>query len=201
MSEVEPVSGAGTMPAAGISAGPSKRVPLLAISVAIIAGLLGSLLLNLFQSRGSLDEGRLSGEVAMTASELEGLAAKKDLEIYWGGPRPGYQYTVDASNRDALLLRYIKLDSKSSDFISNSRVIATYRSKDAFANSVAAAARPENTGFRNPDGSVVFYAKAKNTAVYLAFPKKKVQIEIYDPIAGQALSLAILQDQITKVGE
>lgn len=180
---------------------PNKRLLVIAVVVSIIAGLGGSLLINLAQSSGSDEAAKLRGEVAMTSSELEEFAKKKDLEIYWGGPRPGYQYTVDATGKDAVLLRYIKVDSKPSDFVANSRVIATYQSENAFKNSIAAAGRPENTGFRNPDGSVVFYDKAKTTAVYLAFPKKKVQIEIFDPIAGQALSLAILQDQITKVGE
>jgi hypothetical protein len=180
---------------------PNKRFLLVAIVVAIIAGLSSSFALNFFQSRNSAEEGKLRGEVAMSAPELEGLVKKKNLEIYWAGPRPGYAYTVDTSNKGTHLLRYIKLKVKPSDVVSNSRVIATYKSKNAFADSVAAAERPENTGFRNPDGSVVFYQTAKNTSVYLAFPKKKVQIEIYDPIVGQALSLAILQDQITKVGQ
>lgn len=180
---------------------PNKRFLVLLIVAAVIAGLLGSLTINLLQSRNERETGKLRGEVAMTATELEDFAEKKNLEIYWGGHRPGYQYTVDATKKDAVLLRYIKVNSKPADYVSNSRVIATYKSKNAFNNSIAAAGRPENTGFRNPDGSVVFYAKAQNTAVYLAFPKKKVQIEIYDPIAGQALSLAILQDQITKVGQ
>lgn len=82
----------------------------------------------------------------MTASELEDFAKKKDLEFYWGGPRPGYQYTVDATKKDAVLLRYIKVNSTPTDVVSNSRIIATYKSKSAFANSIAAAERPENTG-------------------------------------------------------
>jgi hypothetical protein len=48
---------------------------------------------------------------------------------------------------------------------------------------------------------VVFYAKNRDTDVYLAFPGKAVQIEIFDPLVGQALSLAVLQDQITRIGE
>jgi hypothetical protein len=178
-----------------------KSFVALAISFAVIVGLVGSLALNLIESRSEDDAGKLRGEIAMSAPELEGLVKKKNLEIYWAGPRAGYSYTVDTSNKGTHLLRYIKLNAKPSDVVSNSRVIATYKSKSAFADSIAAAERPENTGFRNPDGSVVFYQTAKKTSVYLAFPKKKVQIEIYDPIVGQALSLAILQDQITKVGQ
>jgi hypothetical protein len=185
----------------GRTSKPNKKFLGLAIAAAIIAGLICSLAINIFQTRNDRDAGKLRGDVAMTASELEEIVKKENLEIYWAGPRPGYSYTVDTSNKGASLLRYIKLNAKPSDVVSNSRVIATYKSKNAFADSVAAAARPENTGFRNPDGSVVFYETAKKTSVYLAFPKKKVQIEIYDPIVGQALSLAILQDQITKVGQ
>lgn len=180
---------------------PRKSLLIVAIIFAIFAGLVGSLLINLVQSRSAQEIRILQGEEAISASALEKLVKKKNLEIYWAGPRPKYQYTIDTSNKDAILLRYIKVNSKPSDYVSNSRVIATYKLKNAFNNSIAAASRPENVGFRNPDGSVVFYSKTKNTAVYLAFPKEKVQIEIFDPIGGQALSLAILQDQITKVGE
>lgn len=136
----------------------------------------------------------------MTQEELEGLVDKNNLEIYWAGPRSGYLYTIDATSKGSLLLRYIRQDAKPEDWISNSRVVATYRSDDAFENSISAASLEGNTGFKNPDGSIVFYSTARDTAIYMAFPKKKVQIEIFDPTPGQALSLAVLQGQITKVG-
>jgi hypothetical protein len=137
----------------------------------------------------------------MNQDQLENLVEKKNLEIFWAGPRSGYLYTLDASDKSSLLIRYIKENSDGKDTAENSRVVATYRSGSAFENSVAAASLAGNTGFRNPDGSVVFYSLSNDTAIYLAYPKKKVQIEIFDPVPGQALSLAILHGQISEVGK
>ncbi len=143
----------------------------------------------------------LAGKVALTQSQLENLVHDESITAYWAGPRPGYLYSIDITAKDRVFLQYIQANKNSSDVIANSRVIATYFDKDGFARTVAAASQSSNTGFRNPNGSVVFYAKNRNTDIYLAFPGKKIQIEIFDPLAGQALSLAVLQDQITKIGE
>jgi hypothetical protein len=152
-------------------------------------------------SRQEFRSKSLTGSVALTQDQLEDSVSREKIEAYWAGPRVGYLYTLDATRKGQVIIRYIKAKKISADVVSNSRAIATYQSENAFSNSVMAASRESNTGFRNPDGSVVFYATSKNTDVYLTFPKKKVQIEIFDPIPGQAISLAILQDQITKIGE
>jgi hypothetical protein len=143
----------------------------------------------------------LAGKVALTQSQLENLVTDESITAYWAGPRPGYLYSIDTTSKDRVFLQYIQENKNSSNVVANSRVIATYFAKDGFARTVAGATRAGNTGFRNPNGSVVFYAKNRNTDIYLAFPEKEVQIEIFDPLAGQALSLAVLQDQITKIGE
>ena len=178
-----------------------KVIATTVVLTAIFLGLGASLTFTILENRRDTETKQLSGAYAMNQEELESLVEKKNLEVYWAGPRPGYLYTLDARQKDSAFLRYIKKDAKATDVVSNSRVIATYKSDLAFENSVAAAKRAGNTGFTNPDQSVAFYSTAKSTDVYLAFPKKKIQIEIFDPIPGQALSLAILQDQITKVGQ
>jgi hypothetical protein len=143
----------------------------------------------------------LAGKVALSQNQLQSLVAEESITAYWAGPRSGYLYTIDATVEERIYIQYIQENKNSSNVVANSRVIATYFAKDGFARTVAAATRTGNTGFRNPNGSVVFYAKNRNTDIYLAFPGKEVQIEIFDPLAGQALSLAVLQDQITKIGE
>jgi hypothetical protein len=178
-----------------------KVIATTVVLTAIFLGLGASLTFTVLENRRDTETKQLTGAYAMNQEQLEGLVKKKNLELYWAGPRPGYLYAVEATEKDRAFLRYIKKDAKPSDVVSNSRIIATYQSKSAFADSVAAAGREGNTGFRNHDGSVVFYATDKNTSIYIAFPKKKIQLEIFDPIPGQALSLAILQDQITKVGQ
>jgi hypothetical protein len=172
----------------------------IAITAVAITVALGALALHQ-HNQSSWRADAIAGKVALTQSQLETLVSEESITAYWAGPRPGYLYSIDATAKDRIYLQYIQANKNSSNVIANSRVIATYFTKDGFARTVAAATRPGNTGFRNPNGSVVFYSKNRNTDIYLAFPGKEVQIEIFDPLAGQALSLAVLQDQITKVGE
>lgn len=181
----------------------SRRGMTLRASVltSVIVGIGLSFLLHNANSLRDFQTRSLTGSVALTQSQLESIVKNKAIEAYWAGPRVGFLYTLDTRTKGQAVIRYIKSATQSSNVVANSRVIATYTAANAFGNTVAAASRAGNKGFRNPNGSVVFYANTKNTDVYLAFPNKKVQIEIYDPLAGQALSLAILQDQITKIGE
>jgi hypothetical protein len=171
----------------------------IAVSAVAITVLSGALLLhNHNQKAWRVDA--LSGKVALSQNQLESLVTEESLTAYWAGPRPGYLYSIDTTAKNRVFLQYIQANKDSKNVIANSRIIATYYSKDGFARTVAAATQSGNTGFRNLNGSVVFYENDRNTDVYLAFPGEEVQIEIFDPLVGQALSLAILQDQITKIG-
>ena len=175
------------------------RYILVAISAVAISVAVGALIFH-SHSQKAWRADALAGKVALSQTQLESLVREESLTAYWAGPRPGYLYSIDATAKDRIFLQYIQANKESKNVIANSRVIATYYSKDGFARTVAAATRSGNTGFRNPNGSVVFYEKKRKTDVYLAFPGEEVQIEIFDPLAGQALSLAILQDQINKIG-
>jgi hypothetical protein len=176
------------------------RYSLIAITAVAITVAFGALVIHK-QNHNIWRTAALAGKVALTQSQLENLVADESITAYWAGPRPGYLYSIDTTSSDRVFLQYIQANKNSSNVVANSRVIATYFAKDGFARTVAAATLIDNTGFRNPNGSVVFYSKNRDTDIYLAFPGREVQIEIFDPLAGQALSLAVLQDQITKVGE
>jgi len=176
------------------------RYALIAITTGAITVAIGALSLHQ-HNQNAWRADALAGKVALSQNQLQSLVVEESITAYWAGPRPGYLYSINTTAKDRVFLQYIQADKNSSNVVANSRVIATYFVKDGFARTVAAATRPGNTGFRNPNGSVVFYSKNRNTDIYLAFPGKEVQIEIFDPLAGQALSLAVLQDQITKVGE
>jgi hypothetical protein len=176
------------------------RYALIAVSAVAITVALGAIAFH--HHNQSIWRGdAIAGKVALTQNQLESLVAEESITAYWAGPRPGYLYSIDTTSKDRVFLQYIQANKNSSNVVANSRVIATYFTKDGFARTVAAATQPGNTGFRNPNGSVVFYDKNRNTDIYLAFPGREVQIEIFDPLAGQALSLAVLQDQITMIGE
>jgi hypothetical protein len=175
------------------------RYILIGLSAVAITVSVGSLALHR-HNQNAWHRDALAGKVALTQPQLESLVAQESITVYWAGPRPGYLYSIDTTAKSRVYLQYIQADSNSKNVIANSRIIATYFTKDGFGRTVSAATRTGNTGFRNPNGSVVFYAKNRATDIYLAFPGKEVQVEIFDPLAGQALSLAVLQDQITEIG-
>ena len=178
----------------------SKRLVISSVLLLTFALLASGLLLVHAQQNSRWRTEALSGRVAMSENQLIDLISSEKIVAYWGGPRPGYLYTVDAAKKNRVIVSYVAEKASPTQKTINSRAIATYFSKDAFNNSILAASLPGNTGFRKSDGSVVFYSSKRDNDVYMSFPKKTVQIEIYDPMAGQALSLAILQDQITPIG-
>lgn len=171
----------------------------LVTATAIVAASISIVIIH-SQNHSAWREKALSGQVAMTQSQLVGLVNDEKISAYWAGPRVGYFYTLDNTVKNRSIISYVEANPPAEKAPLNTRLIATYYSKGAFTNSVLAAGKSGNTGFRNEDGSVVFYQATRKTDVYLAFPKSDYQIEIYDSTMGQALSLAILKDQITRIG-
>ncbi len=49
------------------------------------------------------------------------------------------------------------------------------------------------------NGGVAFYARARPTNVYLAYPGRNIQVEVYDPAAGAARRL-VAANHIVPVG-
>ncbi len=143
----------------------------------------------------------LSAQIALNQGQLETLVKSEKLTVFWAGPKVNSLYTLDASSSDRTVIRYVEVNHSKTSVLGSSRQIATYKSENAYSDGIIAASSAGNIGFRNPDGAIVFYAANRLSNVYLAIPKIKYQIEIYDPIRGQALSLAALTGQITRIGK
>jgi len=123
----------------------------------------------------------LKGKTAMTEVQLRELVAAEKITVYWTGPLQ-------------------KSKDKTKKVITDTRVVGTYFSPTAFSDSLNVATKNTNVSFKNANGNLVFYPKERRTGVFVAIPNTKYQIEIFDPIPGQALSAASLRDQLTKIG-
>jgi len=143
----------------------------------------------------------LSGGVAMTESQLRDLVSTEKLAVYWTGSMPNALYTLDATKKNQSILTYLPEKNKSKNVIADARIIGTYFSPSAFSDSLDIATNNSNVSFKNANGYLVFYAKERGTGVFVAIPNTKYQIEIFDPIPGQALSIASLRDQLTRIGK
>ena len=142
----------------------------------------------------------LSGSVAMTESQLRNLIKSENLTVYWTGPMTKSLYMLNTKKSGQSILTYLPQKSKSQPVVVNSRVIGTYYSQKAFTESLNIAASDANVSFKNADGNLVFYPKDRKTGVFVAIPNSSYQIEIYDPIPGQAINVASLRNQLTQIG-
>lgn len=141
-----------------------------------------------------------SGQSALSEDQLKTEVRKVGGSIFWAGAMSGAKYTFNHLAAGQDYIRYLPDGQGLSDTTQNYRVIATYKEATAYAT-IAAAAKLKTDGvsLTNADGSVVYYAKATPTHVYLAFKNFPYQIEIFDPTPGASLKLATTPGAIAKL--
>lgn len=153
----------------------------------------------LSRSTNSGDLAKIQGKVALSEQELKDVVAAKKLTVYWAGPQAGDKYTLIATTPGIALVRYLPGGVGVNDTTTLFRAIGTYTQKNAFSVSQTAGQAPGNAGFMNSDGNAVFYAKARPTNVYIGIKGQDIQVEVFDPVADQALGLVMVRGQISLV--
>jgi hypothetical protein len=131
-----------------------------------------------------------SGQIALTETELHSAVKALGGSIYWAGPVSGALYSLNHIAIGQDLVRYLPNGEGLSDVEQNYRVIATYQDANAYETMQTAGKLDTGVSITNPDGSLIYYAKATPSHVYLAFKGLAFQIEIFDPTPGTALKLA-----------
>ena len=149
---------------------------------------------------GTTFQQQTSGQLALTESEMKAVVKKIGVPVYWAGPMKGAKYTVASQDGSQVYIRYLPDGKVPSKNLPNYRVIGTYKLQNAFAATQKAGTSLANgLGFTNGDGAAVYYNKATTTNVYMAFPNKDQQIEIFDPTAGAAIQLSTTPGVIVPV--
>lgn len=138
-----------------------------------------------------------SGQAALTVDQLRAEVKAVGGSIFWAGAMPGALYTFNHIAAGQDYIRYLPNGQGLSDKTQNYRVIATYKETTAYATILAASKLGTGVSKLNPDGSIVYYAKATPTHVYMAFKNFPYQIEIFDPVPGASMKLATTPGAIT----
>ena len=173
-----------------------QKTALLTILSALISSLLTYVVTNnsnstaVPKSSASAFSDVIGGKVALTESEL--IAAVKQIgkDVYWAGPVKNAKYTLAVPADGQAYVRYLPNGQGITDTKPNYVVIATYTTTDAFKVTQAAGNTSNGVTFINAEGAAVYYSKTTPTNVYVAYPNKNYQIEIFDPIAATSLDIA-----------
>jgi hypothetical protein len=140
------------------------------------------------------DEGApaAAGEGARIVSEEELIeaAARRGQPIYWAGPIDGVEVELEELGEEGVRVRYVPEGSEAGEAPAEALTIGSYllagpaEALEKFAGEPGAVTRQEG------DREVVF-SKEQPTSVYFVDPENTVQVEVYDPASGKALSLAL----------
>ena len=157
-----------------------------------------------FQDHGKINSQNLTlsitGQVALTESQLIATVKAAKATIYWTGPQGDTRYLLTIDQTGSGIVRYIPIKASVSAATNTTRMVATYSAKGAYAKSVSVSTKSGTSTFQNADKSLVFYKTADTNDIFMAFPGKDFQVEVFDPVAGQALSLAVLAGQVRPIG-
>jgi hypothetical protein len=171
------------------------------IAVVLAVGLLVWLLVQGGDSGSSTTTSEES-EAAKTVKvvpESELLQAMKGVgyPVYWAGPRLGVEYEVQRVP-GRVYVRYLPKGEKpetEKPFLT----VGSYEEPEALASIRDLGQKSGAILVKIPNGGSAYAEGPQATSAYMAFPGVDVQIEVYDPEAGKAISL-IRSGAIVPVG-
>lgn len=139
------------------------------------------------------------GKIALTQSQLRDLVVGEGLIVYWLGPEVGARYTLVSVNKNQNYVRYLPGGEGLSDLGANFRVVGTYETKNAFLVTQNQGKAANSVGFTNSDGDSVYYNTGRPLSVYVGLKNADDQIELFNPISGQALTDAKTSGLIQRI--
>jgi len=139
------------------------------------------------------------GKLVLSGDELRQVVIREGITAYWVGPEPGADYALSVLADGRVYVRYLPKGKGLTDKEPAYKVIATYVTANAFVKTQQAATSEGSVGFVNGDGNAVYYAKARPTNVYIGLKSADLQVEVFDPVAGRALSAAESSGMVRKI--
>ncbi len=120
-----------------------------------------------------------------------GLASLEKLlrqPIYWLGEEPGATYEFTQTLDRRIYVRYLP-SGGAADVNAAYLTVGTYPLANAYAVTRKASFEQGNLRILAPGGAVAFAAGQRARSAYVAFPGVPYQVEVFDPVPGQAIRL------------
>jgi hypothetical protein len=125
-----------------------------------------------------------------SVSDLRGLASP-GRPVYWIGPPASGRLEVTKTARDAVYVRYLPAGVELGDRRPRYTTIATYSSPNAYSELLGSQRSKGLESERIPGGGLAVWRSSPGTSVYVAFPRVKYLVEVFDPSAARARALAL----------
>jgi hypothetical protein len=129
--------------------------------------------------------------VAVTPTELSWYERSVGHDVYWLGPRTGFTYELTETAAHDTYLRYLPPGAAVGNHSPDYTVIGTYPATNAYAAVLADSRDSGQTTKSVSYSGLASWSARHPTSVYLAYPRLPYLIEIYDPVAATAHSLAL----------
>lgn len=157
------------------------------LGIAIVVGLIAWLILK--DDDGKEKSARVGlRPVLVQPSEIR-ARAKSSISVFWVGEIPDRRYELTKTKAGRVFVRYLSKGAKAGDkrpFLT----IGTYPARNGYTALQAASKRKGARKKKLRDGGLAVVNPHGHTSAYVSYPGASYQVEIYDPIPGNAQTLA-----------
>jgi hypothetical protein len=175
---------AGRLPASTAS----RRRLLFVVGGAIIVAFIAWLLLK-GDDKGT-SPGRAPGS-AVSQSQLQALPGQAGHDVFWAGAQRGYTYELTQTSKGNIYIRYLPAGVEPNDPRPNFLTVGTYPRAGAYGVIKKVGRNPGSEVRQLAGGGIAVRSSTKPTSVFIAYPGKDFEVEVYDPSPSRALRLAV----------
>jgi hypothetical protein len=168
----------------------------LQVVLAVLAAALTVVLVVMLLGGGDDQVSLTPGEPQIvSSSELEGFADGADHAVYWVGEIENTEYELTETDNGRVFVRYVPSGTDAGargEYLT----VASYPLEDAPSALEKTARRQGDEIASSDDGAVILLDTESPNNIHMAYPGN-VQIEVFSPVAGEALRLS--KDSVQQV--
>jgi hypothetical protein len=123
---------------------------------------------------------------AASPDRLRSLANDVGHPVYWAGAAARTTYELTETSSGRIYVRYLPKGVPVGSTSARYTIVGTYPVDSAYNVLNQLARKRGESSFPAPNGGFAVYADSTPTNIYLAYPGKNVQIEVYDPSPKRA---------------
>ena len=131
------------------------------------------------------------GPALVSQGQLERLSVSLGQPVYWAGPKSGYSYELTRTASGRIFVRYLPKGVQAGDPRASFLVVGTYSQVGSYFDLKRASKQKGAVSVPIADGGIVVFSSQKPTSVYVGYPDKNYQVEVYSPSGDTARSLVL----------